>query len=658
MKKVEIVLKKNFKLYKCEKGATLLIYLLILGAVSVLAFSALKMTTLNLKTSESFKGSKKAFYSAEVGLDLAVNSIIEQFEGLVPYTTSADNPGSDADGFITVENYRNHSIKYRVTNPVEKYLYQSSVGNSFIYHYAHTYDIEAISNSLTSSTSETIKEKIRVLETPLVQYFIFFGQSGNGADLELFPGPPLNMWGRVHSNGNIFIGSSGNGRGGFSTINLRNYDDQGNLSPHLLSASGNIFTRFKHSGRAFNNTVFIKTSNSGSTFSPVVALPPVIDSNNESEQEALFNDFVLVNEPQFTTPSRDLITRGAFYEQRAKSPGRDTIDGIIITGTGGLGPGKIEISVSRPSLTNVTNLIELGETSSGTNINGLPLPIIREQEDAFGDCREGDRIVDTTDIDINALERWYVAYLEDLGLSLGGEGIMIYASRSPDSDFTNQSGNMQAIRLVANDIARSVPELLDETTIATDNPMYVQGDFNTINTKGVALISDAFNILSNNFRNHFNGTYDFFGPPDPGPNRIPPNGGKFCGINTTQLLFFYQGTETTVNAAIFSGNVHDRTTDGDGVHVYPRFHEFWYTTRFPSQFGRNGNRPSDLNILGSFINLWTSKQAKSEFCRAGGDCYSAPTRNWGWDVRFGDPEFWPPFIPSVFTVERVGFLEE
>lgn len=652
MKKVEIVLKKDFKLYKCEKGATLLIYLLILGAVSVLAFSALKMTTLNLKTSESFKGSKKAFYSAEVGLDLAVNSIIEQFEGLVPYTTSADNPGSDADGFITVENYRNHSIKYRITNPVDKFLYQSSVGNSFIYHYAHTYDIEAISNSLTSSTSETIKEKIRVLETPLVQYFIFFGQSGNGADLELFPAPPLNMWGRVHSNGNIYIGSER------TTINHRNYDDQGNLSPHLLSASGKIVTRRKHSAQSFNNTVFIKTSSSGSTFNPALPLPPIIDSNNESEQEALFNDFVLVNEPQFTTPSRDLITRGAFYEQRAKSPGRDTIDGIIITGTGGLGPGKIEISVSRPSLTNVTNLIELGETSSGANINGLPLPIIRDQEDAFGDCREGDRIVDTTDIDINALERWYVAYLEDLGLSLGGEGIMIYASRSPDSDFTNQSGNMQAIRLVANDIARSVPELLDETTIATDNPMYVQGDFNTINTKGVALISDAFNILSNNFRNHFNGTYDFFGPPDPGPNRIPPNGGKFCGINTRQLFVFYQGTETTVNAAIFSGNVHDRTTDGDGAHVYPRFHEYWYTTRILSQFGRNGNRPSDLNILGSFINLWTSKQANSEFCRAGGDCYSAPTRNWGWDLRFQDPNFWPPFIPSVFSVERVGFIEK
>ena len=176
---------------------------------------------------------------------------------------------------------------------------------------------------------------------------------------------------------------------------------------------------------------------------------------------------------------------------------------------------------------------------------------------------------------------------------------MIYTSRSPDSNFTNQSGNMQAIRLVANDITRSVPELLDETTIATDNPMYVQGDFNTINTKGVALISDAFNILSNNFRNHINcgpGYPPSCRPLPKGPNGIPPNGGKACGINGGQLFFYFSGTETTVNAAIFSGNVHDRTTDGDGVHVYPRFHEFWYTTRFPSQFFRNGNRPSDLNI--------------------------------------------------------------
>ena len=624
-----------------ERGVALIVYLFILATMSALAVAVMQMTNLELLTSESYRKGQRAFYSAEVGLDLAVNAIVEKFKDLVPYTESLDDPNADADGFITVENYRDYRVKYKVTNPLKKFLYQSAVGSSFIFHYAHTYDIEATATSLKDSSKEFLKERIRILETPLVQYFVFYGQTGGGADLELFPGPEMNMWGRIHSNGNIYIGSSGDGRGGFSTINLRNYDDQGNLSPHLISASGKITTRFKHSGRTFDNTVFIKTSNEGTTFSPIDALPPVIDKSNESEQESRFNDYVLVNEPQFVTPSISLIERGGFYEGRAKNPETNKIDSIIITGTGGLGPGNIEVSVSRPTLTNVTNLIQAGRTTSGNSIPGLPFPIIQETRNAFEDCREDDRSVDTTDIDINALQRWYAAYLAGLGLSLGGDGILIYTSRSPDSSFTNQAGSLQAIRLVRIDRFRSIPELLDETTLATDNPLYVQGDFNSTNTKGVALVSDAFNILSNEFINHY-----------PGYGSIPPNGGKVCGYSQSVLFHYFRGSETTVNAAVFTGNVHDRVTDGDGAHVFPRFHEWWHVKpNFPYKV-------SVLNILGSFINLWTSKQANSEWCPAGGDCYSAPIRNWGWDVRFQDPNFWPPFIPSVFSVERVGFLEK
>jgi len=640
------------KLFQNQDGIALVVYMFVMMAMAALAMAALQMTNLDLQTSESHQKGKKAFYSAEVGLDLAVASIVKKFENLIPYTQSADYSYADANGFITVANYRDHSIRYKVTNPLEKFLYQSSVGNSFIYHYAHTYDIEATAKSLKDNSKELIKERIRILETPLVQYFVFFGQTGGGADLELFPGPLMNMWGRIHSNGNIYIGSSGDGRGGFSTINLRNYDDQGNQSPHLISASGKITTRFKHSGRTFDNTVFIKTSGAGTDFSPVQPLSPVMDKANEADEEARFNGYVLVNEPKFVTPSRDLIKRGAFYEKRATNPEKNTIDGITIIGTGGLGPGNIEITVSRPTLTNVTNLIKNGRTASGKFISGLPSPVIRETKNAFSDCREQDRQVDTTDIDINALQRWYDAYLSDLGLTLGGDGIMMYTSRSPHANFSNQSGNLQSIRLVGNDKYRSVPQLLDETTLATDNPLYVQGDFNSVSTKGVALISDAFNILSNEFRDH-----------RPGYGRIPPNGGKLCGNRQLwRFLRDFRGTETTVNAAVFTGNVHERTTDGDGVHVYPRFHEYWWTRPFKnwrdwSRVGQYGT-PSDLHILGSFVNLWTSVQAKSEWRRSGPDSYSAPTRNWGWDVRFQDPDFWPPFIPSVFSVERVGFLEK
>jgi hypothetical protein len=188
------------KLLQNQDGIALVVYIFVMMAMAAMAMAALQMTNLDLQISESHQKGKKAFYSAEVGLDLAVASIVKEFENLIPYTQSSDYPNADANGFITVANYRDHSIRYKVTNPLETFLYQSSVGNSFIYHYAHTYDIEATAKSLKDTAKETIKERIRILETPLVQYFVFYGQTGPGADLELFPGPLMNMWGRIHSN--------------------------------------------------------------------------------------------------------------------------------------------------------------------------------------------------------------------------------------------------------------------------------------------------------------------------------------------------------------------------------------------------------------------------------------------------------------------------
>lgn len=607
----------HLKQARQERGSTMLIYMFVLAATAAVAFAAMQSITLNLESSESHKKGKNAFYSAEVGLDLAVNDIINDFEDLIPYTESVDQAGADGDGYINVANYRNYAVKYKIENPLEPFLYQTVVGNTIIYHYAHTYDIESESTSIKDSSNESVNETIRILETPLVQYFVFYGQSGNSADLELFPGPDMNSWGRIHSNADIYIGSSSG-----NDINLRNYDDDNNMSPHSMTAVGNIYTYGKNNGTSYAGTVNVKTSGTGLTFSSseYETLSANITSSNESSEESRFNNYVLVNEEPYTTPSKDLFKRGDFYEQRAQAPGKDSIDGMKIIGTGGLGANQIEVHVSRPSYTDVTALVLAGESSAGNAIVGLPMPIIREVNDAFEDCREDEREVDTTDIDLYALGLWYEAYLADQGLALAGDGMLIYTSRSPDAAFTNQANDLQAIRLITMD-ATSSPQLSDETTLASDNPIYIHGDFNTINTRGVALVGDAMNVLSNAFNT------------------------KTCNITQNQLYNNYRGSETTVYAALFAG--HNPTAENGssysgGVHSYPRLHEWW--------------TGAALNFRGSFVNLWDSEQADGLWC-LGGNCYSGPTRNWGWDVRFQDPTFWPPFIPSIFSVERVGFLE-
>ena len=197
----------NFPLARQEQGSTLVVYLFVLTAMAAVAIGALQAIVLNLETSYSHRNGKIAFYSAEVGLDLAVNDIISEFENLSVYTESAVDANADADGYITVNNYRNHDVKYKITNPVEKFLYQTVVGNTIIYHYAHTYDIESDATSLNNSSKEILNETIRILETPLVQYYIFYAGSGNAADLEILPGPTMNSWGRIHSNADIYIGA-------------------------------------------------------------------------------------------------------------------------------------------------------------------------------------------------------------------------------------------------------------------------------------------------------------------------------------------------------------------------------------------------------------------------------------------------------------------
>jgi len=615
------MIKVNLKLAQQEQGSTLVVYMFVLAAMAAVAVASLQTITLNLETSQSHKKGKNAFYSAEVGLDLAVNDIINEFEDLIPYTESADQAGSDGDGFITVNNYRNYKVKYKITNPLESYLYQTVTGNTIIYHYAHTYEIESEATSLKDSSRETVHEQIRILETPLVQYFVFYGQDGNSADMELFPGPDMNSWGRIHSNGDIYIGSSS-----FNKIRLRNYDNNNNMSPHSMTASGNIYTYEKHDGDNYPNTVEVKTTGTGTTFTPTETVTGAINSSNETSEESRFGNYVLVNEKPYTTPSKDLFKRAGFYEQRAENPGRPGIDGMTIIGTGGLGAGNIEVHVSRPSYTDVTALILAGESSTGNPVPDLPMPIIQESNDAFQDCRENDRDVDTTDIDLYSLGLWYEAYLADQGLELAGDGMLIYTSRSADASFTNNGSDLQAIRVITMD-ATSSPQLVDETTLATDNPLYIHGDFNTVDTHGVALIGDAMNILSNAFTT------------------------KPCGISWPDLYNNYGASTTTINAALFAGHV-PTTPDGSvysgGLHTYPRLHEDWTQ--------RSWNPTRTLNINGAFINLWDSEQADGVWC-IGGDCYSGPVRNWGWDVRFQDPDFWPPFIPSIFSVERVGFLE-
>jgi len=607
----------NISLLKQEKGSTVIIFLFIMSMMAALAVGALQVTSLNLESSRGLLKGKQSFYAAEVGMDTASNAVIISFQNLVPFQST--------NGFVALPNYRGYSVQYSVTQTQPRFLYQTVSGQDILNHWAFTYDVVSTATSLTDNSTETLREEIRILETPLVQWFIFYSSNGgNGAaDLEIHSGSNWTSWGRVHTNGNFYVGST---QGAFHRF--QNFDPNGIQTPHSITVAGDILNTAKAAtflvnGNAVgpltvNNNAEVKTTNSAPIWQNAQPIDKVINIGNQVAEEARFNNFVLAQEQPQQTPGPIVIQRLGFYEQQALNPQLPGVDGITILGQGPLGPGGTTVTVARPVPTNVTALIAAGQTSPGVNYIG-PLPIIQEQVNDFCDGREGRR-VNTTDIDLNALTLWYQQYLADPvngGGALGTAGFMIYASRSPNAAFTNLAGNMESIRLRGGlGGGAPIPQILGNTTFATDNPLYIQGDFNTINTSGVAIIADAINVLSNGWDNS-----------------------KNCGGGTPVT-----NTPTSVNAAFFTGNSVSQpggAFEGGAIN-YPRFHEWWNNVPF--------------TYRGAFINLWVSTQANGPWC-LGGNCYSAPIRNWGWETNFQNPNFWPPFLPSVYHMERVGFIE-
>lgn len=147
-------------------------------------------------------------------------------------------------------------------------------------------------------------------------------------------------------------------------------------------------------------------------------------------------------------------------------------------------------------------------------------------------------------------------------------------------------------------------------TLVSDCPVYVRGDFNTVNAKASAVICDAVNLLSNAW--------------------------NYSKTSSTQVT----ASNTTYNLAFITGNLN--TTSGNyngGFENLPRFHENWS--------GRT------CTIKGSFVNTWQSAKARGNWVY-GGNWYTAPTRVWSYDTSFDSGNL-PPFTPMVISTRVMAW---
>jgi len=393
---------------------------------------------------------------------------------------------------------------------------------------------------------------------PTFQHFVFYND-----DLEVLPGRNMTMSGRIHCNQNIYLDAEG---GATLTID----------SLHLYS-TGNIYNQRKDSGQELGGEVSIRVTKAGA--------PKYENMNNLDSDSATW-----------TTDAID----------RWKGTVKSAVHGVTqltAPSVGSIQPNDYYASNANVIITN--NQVVKGGAALVEGVD-CPMGTITSTTTLYNN-REGIDIK-TTNIDLKKLAGYAPGDVEgspSFRNNLPSNGLL-YATRNDAT--TTEPG----IRLVNGGTLYTSGGL----TIVSNDPVYVQGDYNTNNERPASIICDSLNILSNNWND----------------------------VNSTGGLSARTATTTTINCAVIAGV--DTTTGGHyngGLENYPRLHESWSGIQ--------------LNIKGSFVELWNSHIATGAW-QYGAPQYTAPTRNWTYNTNFNNINSLPPFTPWAVEAQRVAWWKE
>jgi len=261
----------------------------------------------------------------------------------------------------------------------------------------------------------------------------------------MLPGPNMTITGRIHSNQDIYMDSSGN------TLTVD--------STYLHSA-GDIFNKRKDASGPPAGTVSIRIDQGGP---PTFANMDGLDSSS----------------PTWPTDSTT----------RWKGTVQSSVHGVTrltAPAVGSIQPGGYYATQANVSVVN--NIIYKGGTAlvEGTD---YPTGTIATTTSSFYSNREG-KFIKMTTLDLNKLAgKTGTCGAGSCPNNMPDNGLL-YATRNDISGIQEPG-----IKLInGSEIARA-----GGLTVVSNDPVYVKGDYNTVSEQPTSIIADSLNLLSNNW---------------------------------------------------------------------------------------------------------------------------------------------------------------
>ncbi|MEM9160695.1 MAG: hypothetical protein AAGB46_16725 [Verrucomicrobiota bacterium] len=498
-----------------------------------------------------------------------------------------------------------------------------------------------------SPLTSYVTQKLQVRDAPLFAHAIFYN-----LDLEIHPGPAMEVYGPVHSNGDLF----------FQANNSLKFYNQVTTAEHLYYGHKVAGIENNQNGNVYfkNREDELKSMKIDGQWYDSKMLTNTVTDDFRSFASARWNGNL--ETAMHDVPNYNPVAFDNYEEDDPSTPAYDPINAgreIIEPPLHSSHPdhnSEIEDQKMSVKAGLVFSLDAYTGTVTARNKSGTAIDISSLQgnsDDAdklweyrsnqIRDYRRGEEI-DLVDLNVGKLKQ----LIESPDTSTTGDFIPGY---NPDSDWNGivyfevtssdptaanaEVLNYSGIRLWGGETdvsGEGIPSHGSDPgmTFATNNALYVRGHFNADGTRHqsdseyhsayvpetgevpVALMGDTVTFLSDN--------YD-----------------DVSSLSNRKTA----ATHTEVSAAIVAGIVPSDAENNNhlsgGAHNFPRFAESW--------------SGQDFFLRGSMVALYESEVDRGLYS---GYYYSPPKRKWGFNDLFRDG-IYPPGTPLVRDYERVDF---
>lgn len=541
---------------KNEKGIALLTVLAIVLLLTFVGTVAVITSKTEVDISGVERTERMAFYAAEAGLEEAIGQILGNYEDYGMPPSPLPSGQKEINGYTVT--YTTVDSGYDQLQTLSHGAYEG------LYASVRTFSVDALATGGAYGARAQVSQRIEDALIPLFQFGVFYEM-----DLEIAPNQVMTLAGRVHTNADMYLQSA-------DSLKIESYAGWDTVAVRTFTTAASNIYHGRH-----------PDSGLGPSWGEVVIMDAVEDYESMMNPDGTWLD---CNDPAWVCSSMvrwdGLVEDGEHGITELYMPVVTQGEPIDLIKPGAGNPDSFE---HQAGLKLVNGSVYYWDGGAWQDVTSYMESNNILTYSSFFNYREL-KWISSYDIDISGLNS--SPYFPDNGI--------IYAAHT--------DANNGAIRL------KNGAELAGPLTVATANPLYTWGDYNSVDKKPAAMLCDAFNVLS----------------------------GAWDDAYSLHALNNRVASSTTVNACLMTGIVPSQGGNySGGLDNLPRLLEKW-TDR-------------TLTYRGSMVVLWESEQATGTYYY-GGLYFREPDRDWAFDTMYLNYDNLPPGTPVVNVVQRGHWL--